>query len=55
MVTIKEQIQGCKTTQELAQWVATFLQAGKLNPEVDYEDANNWVKIMRWLEEDINE
>lgn len=54
MTTNKEQIQGCKTTQELAQWVATFMRSGKLNPDVDYENANNLVKIMRWLEEETD-
>lgn len=54
MATNKEQIQGCKTTQELALWIATFMNSGKLNPTVNYENANNCVKIMRWLEEETD-
>lgn len=55
MVTNREQIQGCKTTQELAQWVATFMHSGKINKDVDYESANTWVKIIKWLEEEYDE
>ena len=54
MATNKEQIQNCKTTQELAQWIAVFMQSGKLNPNVDYESAITWVKIIRWLEEEVD-
>lgn len=54
MTTNKDQIQNCKTIQELAQWIAVFMQLGKLNPDVNYESATTWVKIIKWLEEEAD-